>query len=355
MTMEELIRRGQELGASDLHLVCGHPVKYRVDGELRDLGVVPLPREQCEDYARQLVGNRYQRLAGDGWPEQENRVGELDLALTVGERRIRVNLFRQQGSCSAALRLLPCRIPALEQLELPAGVQEFARWRQGIVLVTGATGSGKSTTLAAVLDQINQTRAAHIITLEDPVEYQYRPDRCVINQRQIGQDTESYATGLRAALREDPDILLIGEMRDQETIEAAITATETGHLVFATLHTNTAADAVDRIVGSFPAERQPQIRMSLSMTLRAVLAQQLVRRRGGGRAAACELMMVNPAIRNLIREGKTHQIFSAILSGAAQGSVTMDNALLRLVRAGRIDAETARAAAIDRDYVTKNT
>ena len=223
------------------------------------------------------------------------------------------------------------------------------------MLVTGETGSGKSTTLAALLDRINHTRNAHIITLEDPIEYVYVPDRCIVNQREIGADTRSYADGLRAILREDPDVILIGEMRDLDTIQTALTAAETGHFVLATLHTKSAADSIDRMVDVFPAGLQRQIRMQLSTCLVAVLSQQLLPRRAGdGRALACELMMVTPAIRNLIREGKTPQIASSLATSAAAGSVTMDNALIALARSRAIDAPTAVAAAHDTDYVRKS-
>ena len=276
-------------------------------------------------------------------------MGELDLSLSFpGNIRTRVNLFRQQGSLSAAIRLLAQGIPTLEELHLPPVVASFPDYRSGIVLVTGETGSGKSTTLAASLDRINHTRPAHIITLEDPIEYVYTPDKCVINQRQIGYDTASYAAGLRAILREDPDVILIGEMRDLNTIETALTAAETGHLVFATLHTNSAADTVDRMVNVFPQEQQRQVRIQLAATLRAVISQQLLPKKSSrGRAAACEIMVVNAAIRNLIREGKTPQIESFIGMNSQQGSVLMDDALQKMVREGTVAQVTAHRYARD--------
>ena len=223
------------------------------------------------------------------------------------------------------------------------------------VLVTGETGSGKSTTLAAMIDKINHTRAAHVLTLEDPVEYQYAPDRCIFNQREIGQDTASFASALRAALREDPDIILVGEMRDRETIETAMTAAETGHLVLGTLHTNSAVDTIDRIVDAFPADRQQQIRVQLSMTLQAVLSQQLLPTTlGTGRTAACELLVVTAAVRNQIREGKTPQIAGTMAVSAQEGSVTMDASVLRLYQRGRISAQVAAQAARDKDFVKKH-
>lgn len=344
MFVEALIEKAAACNASDLHLAFGVPPKARRDGELLDLeGCAPLTDQDCETVAQELLGAPMPAL------------GERDLSLELAGRRVRVNLFRQSGHVSAALRILADSIPELDTLGLPPAVQDFPALQRGIVLVTGETGSGKSTTLAAILRRINETRRDHIITLEDPIEYIHTPVQCLINQREIGRDTESYAEGLRAILREDPDVILIGEMRDLVTIETALTAAETGHLVFATLHTNSAADSIDRMVDVFPAERQRQIRMQLSMTLQAVLSQQLLPRRGGGRVAACELMVVSPAIRNLIREGKTPQIANAVATSADVGGITMDNALVRLFKDKQITADTARAAAHDPDYVKKNT
>ena len=345
--IQDIVARAAQMGASDIHIVQNLPVRVRVDGQLQDLDPAPLTPQDCEDCARALAGEGYASIA---------RMGELDLALTFpGGVRCRVNLFRQQGGVSAAIRILSDRIPVLSRLGLPPAALDFPGYRRGIVLITGETGSGKSTTLAAVLDQINHTRRVHIITLEDPVEYLYTPDLCVINQREIGRDTASYADGLRSILREDPDVILIGEMRDLNTIETALTAAETGHLVFATLHTNSAPEAVDRMVDVFPEGRQRQIRLQLSTTLMAVLSQQLLPRKGGGRVAACEMMVVTPAIRNLIREGKTPQIANALATSVSEGSVTMDNAVLKLYRDGAISGDTARWAARDGEYVRRNT
>ena len=347
MSLEDLVVKAREFGGSDIHLACGVPPKFRRDGKLENLDEMPLTHDDCEAYAKEMAGKMYVQMED---------IGELDLAQTIAGSRVRMNLFRQQGSVSASLRILSDHIPEISQLGLPPLVSQFPTWQMGIILVTGETGSGKSTTLAAILNQINHTRKEHIITLEDPVEYIYKPDMCLINQREVGKDTRTYADGLRAILREDPDIILIGEMRDGETIETALTAAETGHLVFATLHTNSAVDSVDRIVGTFSAERQPQIRMQLSTTLKAVLAQQLLVRKGGrGRCAACEAMYVTPAIRNLIREGKTPQMQSALLSSANQGSITMDNCLMNMIRSGLIDVDTAIEAAADPDYIRQNT
>lgn len=340
--IEQLIAQAKELGASDIHLSAGLPVKIRIDGEIRSLDEEILSPEDCEQYGQILAGARY---------EQIRTMGELDLAHTFAcGIRSRVNLFRRQGTIAAAIRLLSDHIPELSELRLPPVLSELSSYQSGIVLVTGETGSGKSTTLASLLNQINHTRRDHIITLEDPIEYVYEPDLCLINQREIGADTESYAAGLRAVLREDPDVILIGEMRDLVTIETALTAAETGHLVFATLHTNSAADAIDRIIGVFPEGAQSQIRLQVSVTLKAVVAQQLLRKRSGtGRTVACEIMILNDAIRNLIREGKTPQIDSYIAMNAQNGSITMDAALLDLMKKRLISEETALSCCRDRE------
>lgn len=349
MNVEELIASAHRAQASDVHLVCGLPAKFRVAGRLTNAGFAddaPLAHDDCEQLARQLAGDDFERI---------KRSGELDRAATIAGVRVRINLFRQQGHVSAALRLLSDAIPALESLGLPPAVLDFPRIQRGIVVVTGETGSGKSTTLAALIDSINHTSDQNIITMEDPIEYIYTPDRSIISQREIGQDTASYHDALRAVLREDPDVILIGEMRDLETIQTALTAAETGHFVLATLHTKSAADSIDRMVDVFPEGLQRQIRMQLSTCLVAVLSQQLLPRRDGtGRALACELMMVTPAIRNLIREAKTPQIASSLATSAAAGSVSMDNALIQLVRTRAISLETAAAAAYDEDYVRRN-
>ena len=344
-TLEEVIIKSADDGASDIHLTAGQPAKYRLHGEITSIFPEdgPLSPEDCVEYAKELVG--------EDWHKVE-KIGELDAAISVKGHRIRINLYRVRNTISACLRLLSDWIPKISDLNLPEAISYFPTYNKGIVLVTGETGSGKSTTLAAILDEINHTRNEHIITLEDPIEYVYEPDKCVISQREVGSDTASYADGLKAILREDPDIILIGEMRDSETIETALTAAETGHLVFATLHTNSAADSVDRIVGTFPAEHQQQIRLQLSTTIKAVLSQQLLLKKGGhGRVAACEVMIATPAIRNQIREGKTPQMESAILASANEGSITMDNYLIKLVREGKIDANTAVEAANNIDRV----
>lgn len=349
MDMEQLIAAAREAGASDVHLVYSLPVRFRVDGQLADADIpdnVPLSHDACERIAQELAGEEYERI---------RQRGELDLAASFAGVRVRMSLFRAQGHVSTALRLLSDRIPDLASLGVPPAMLDFPRIPRGIVLVTGETGSGKSTTLAALIDAVNHTRAENVITMEDPIEYLYTPDRATISQRQIGQDTASYHDALRAVLREDPDVILIGEMRDLETIQTALTAAETGHLVLSTLHTKSATDSIDRMVDVFPEGRQRQIRMQLSTTLVAVASQQLLPHRSGkGRVLACELMMVTPAIRNLIREGKTPQIASSLATSAAAGSVTMDNALIGLCRDRAISAEDAVAMAHDVDYVKRS-
>ncbi len=347
MTVDELVARAKQDGGSDIHLICGLPPKYRVSGSLENMSDEPLTQEDCFEYARILSGSEQNFERFMDW-------GELDAADTFADNRCRIHIFKQQGIPSVALRLLREEIPKLENLGLPPAIMNLTELHKGIVLVTGETGSGKSTSLAAMLDYINHHKKYHIVTLEDPVEYVYKPDLCAINQREVGKDTRSFSEGLRASLREDPNVILIGEMRDKDTIETAITAAETGHLVFGTLHCGSASDAVDRIVQVFPADAQPQIRLQLSMTLCAVLTQQLVAKKGGGRALAAELMLVTDAIRNLIRAGNTPQIANAVATSAAIGGQTMDQALVKLVRSGAITRDTALHYAKDADYVKKN-
>ncbi len=345
MTIEELVAKAKADGASDIHLICNLPPKYRKDGQIENMTDEVMTASDCIDAAKFLAGREYENF---------DRIGELDAADTFADNRCRIHIFKQQGVPSVALRLLREEIPKLENLGLPPAVPELTKLHKGIVLVTGETGSGKSTTLAALMDQVNHTRKCHIVTLEDPVEYVYKPDLCAINQREVGKDTQSFAEGLRASLREDPDVILIGEMRDRPTISTAITAAETGHLVFGTLHTGSAADAVDRIVQVFPADEQTQIRLQLSMTLMAVLTQQLVPKVMGGRVLAAEYMPVTDAIRNLIRTGNTPQIANQVATSAAIGGQTMDQALVKLVKVNAISREMAMHYAHDRDYVKKN-
>lgn len=346
MTIKQLVAMAKNDGASDIHLICGLPPKYRKDGQLEDMAQEILTKEDCVNFAMEMAGGDYDTF---------EKVGELDAADTYDGVRCRIHLFKQQGIPSVALRLLRENIPALDKLGLPPAVYGFTKLHKGIVLITGETGSGKSTTLASLLDAINHTRKAHIVTLEDPVEYIYTPDLCAINQREVGKDTASFASGLKASLREDPNVILIGEMRDRDTIETAITAAETGHLVFGTLHTGSAADSIDRMVQVFPEGMQAQIRLQLSMCLVAVATQQLIPKKGGGRVLACELMVVTDGIRNMIRSGNTPQINSAIQTSAAQGGQTMDQALMALLSAGLITAETAKEYAHNANNIKKDS
>ena len=347
LTITEVLAQAQKMRASDIHIISGIPITLRVDGHLDHLDENVMTPADCEAYAREL-SEHYDEIS---------RIGEQDLAIGFPDgTRCRVNLFRQQGSVSAAIRILNNHIPTFDELGLPPQVQKLTEFSQGIVLVTGETGAGKSTTLACLLDIINHTQSKHIITLEDPIEYIYTPDKCIINQREIGNDTRSYQAGLNSILREDPDVILIGEMRNLSTIETALMAAETGHLVFATLHTNSAADTVDRIVDVFPAEQQAQIRTQLSMSLKAVVSLQLLPHLSGrGRVLATELMVTNHAIRNLIREGKTPQLANAITVSASEGNQLMDNSLITLFRQRKITSETAIRAAHDKDFVRRST
>ncbi len=346
-SIDDIINTAYHLRASDIHIVCGIPIRIRVDGRLQNFDDNVMTEGDCEHYARSL-SDHYDDIS---------LIGELDFAYGARDNtRCRVNLFRQQGHVSAAIRILNNRIPTFEELGLPNPVANFIRFNQGIVLVTGETGSGKSTTLACLMERLNHTMDKHIVTLEDPIEYIYTPDHCIINQREIGRDTRSYHDGLNSVLREDPDVIFVGELRTLEAIETALMAAETGHLVFATLHTNSASETVDRIVDVFPAAQQPQIRMQLSMCLQAVVCQQLLPHMSGrGRVLATEVMIANHAIRNLIREGKTPQIANAIATAGKEGSHLMDSSLIELFRQRKISSETAVLHAHDTEYVRRFT
>ena len=347
MNIEQMVIRAKQDNASDIHIICGLPPKYRRSGDLEDLEDGIVNEEECLRIAKELSGSQeaYDELM---------TTGELDAAAFIADNRCRIHLFKQQGVPSLALRILAEDIPRLDQLGLPPAVLDLPKLHKGIVLVTGETGSGKSTTLAALIDNINHNYKRHIVTLEDPIEYVYKPDLCAINQREVGKDTGSFASGLRASLREDPNVILIGEMRDRDTIETAITAAETGHLVFGTLHTGSASDSVDRIVQVFPEAAQQQIRLQLSMVLQAVLTQQLIQKKGGGRVLAAEYMIVTDAIRNQIRTGNTPQIANSVATSAEIGGQTMDQALIMLVRRGLITRENALHYAVNKDYVSRN-
>lgn len=327
--------------ASDLHLQVGLPPQIRVDGALKAIDDTPVLQPADLE---QLVYS----LLDDEQKEVLIKDKEVDFSFSFGQYgRFRVNAFHERGNLAAALRLIPTKIRTLEDLGMPKVVSTFADLPRGLVLVTGPTGSGKSTTLAAILDRINSEKSVHIITIEDPIEYAHNSKKSIVVQREIHYDTYSFAAALRSSLRQDPDVVLIGEMRDLETISAAITIAETGHLVLATLHTNSAAQSIDRMIDVFPPHQQQQIRVQLAGMLQAICAQRLVPTIGGGRIAAAEIMIATPAIRNIIREGKTHQLDAAIQTGAEYGMQTMDRQLVNLIHEGKITYEEAKNFAVD--------
>jgi twitching motility protein PilT len=326
-----------ESEASDLHLTAGSQPMVRERGQLRALDYPKLTPQHTREIVYGILSNdQRQRLETD-W--------QIDLAYSVpGKVRFRVNAYFQRASVGAAFRLIPEDMPALDELGLPPVLRDFTKKPRGFVLVTGPTGSGKSTTLAAMLDLINQERREHVMTIEDPIEFLHKHKGCIVNQRELGGDAKSFALALKAALRQDPDVILVGEMRDLETISTALTAAETGHLVFATLHTQDTAQTVDRIVDVFPPAQQHQVRVQLSVALQGIVTQQLLQTADGqGRVCAAEVLVPTPAVRNLIREGKTHQIYSVLQTGATHGMQTMDASLADLVRRQRITRELAEA------------
>ncbi len=337
MDIDELLRQAVEAGASDVHLTVASPPVLRLHGRLVRVGDACLTPD---DLARLI-----EPLLSPAQRQRLEETGQVDLAYSLsGVGRFRVNVYRQRGSLAAALRTIPGRVPTLEELGLPPVVASLTRAHNGLILVTGPTGHGKSTTLAAMIDLINSERSCHILTLEDPIEYLHRHKKSIVNQREIGIDSQNFAQALRAALRQDPDVILVGEMRDLETIATAITAAETGHLVMATLHTMGAAATIDRVVDVFPPHQQAQIRTQLAGVLQGVISQLLLPRADGrGRVVALEIMVATPAIRNLIREGKTHQIPSAIQTGGRYGMCLMEAYLRRLRDNGLITEEEYRA------------
>jgi twitching motility protein PilT len=326
-----------ELNASDLHLTAGSPPMVRERGKLHALDYPMMsPQDTRETVYAILSDDQRKRLEND-W--------QVDLSYSIpGKARFRVNAYFQRSAIGAAFRLIPSEIPELSELGLPAVLEDFTKKPRGFVLVTGPTGSGKSTTLAAMLDLINKQRHEHIMTIEDPIEFLHRHQNCIVNQRELGGDAKSFGAALKAALRQDPDVILVGEMRDLETIATALTAAETGHLVFATLHTQDTAQTVDRIVDVFPPEQQHQVRTQLSVALQGIVTQQLMLTADGSRrVVGAEIMVPTPAIRNLIREGKTHQLYSALQTGGNVGMQTMDASLADLVRRGLISRELAES------------
>src|ERR687894_3111249 len=336
--IDDLLRAATQLGASDLHCKAGSQPFMRIGGELRPVANSPrLSQEDTLDMAFSMMSNRQK--------QRFKEVSEADIAYGVsGLGRFRANVFQQRGSVGMVLRVIPDKVRSITELGLPPVIERIAEEQRGLVLVTGTTGSGKSTTLAAMIDYINAQRGGHIITIEDPIEFLHRDKKSFVTQREVDVDTRSFAEALRGALRQDPDVILVGEMRDHETIETALTAAETGHLVLSTLHTQDTAQTVDRIVDVFPPEQQHQVRMQLSIALQGIVTQQLLPTADGrGRVCAAEILVPTPAIRNLIREGKTHQIYSALQTSGAVGMQTMDSALAQLVKRGKLTREFAES------------
>ena len=327
--------------ASDLHIQVGLPPMLRVDGALAPIANTPtLTSEMTEKLIFSILDSDQQQIL--------LKDKEFDFSFSFGNLgRFRVNAFHERGNLAAAFRLIPNEMPTIEELGLPSIVSSFADYPRGLVLVTGPTGSGKSTTLAALIDKINTEKAEHIITIEDPIEFTHKSKRSVVVQREVHYDTYSFNAALRSALREDPDIVLIGEMRDLETISAAVTIAETGHLVFATLHTNSASQSIDRMVNVFPPHQQPQIKAQLGNILQAICSQRLIPAIGGGRVVAAEILVANAAVRNIIREGKTHQLDAVIQTSAREGMQSMDRTLAELVHSGQITFDEARNYAVD--------
>ncbi len=335
--LEECVKRN----ASDLHLQVGLAPILRVDGALAPVpGTPKLNNAMIESLVFATLDENQQKIL--------MKDKEFDYSFEFGDlARFRVNAFHERGNLAAAFRLIPNKIQNIAELGMPPVVETFADFPRGLVLVTGPTGSGKSTTLAALVDKINREKATHIITIEDPIEFTHKSQRSVVVQREVHYDTYSFSMALRSALREDPDVVLIGEMRDLETISAAITIAETGHLVFATLHTNSAAQSIDRMIDVFPAHQQPQVRSQLANILMAICSQRLVPAINGGRVVAAEIMVANPAVRSLIRDGKSHQLDTVIQTGANQGMQTMDRTLVKMVQNGIITYEDAKDYAVD--------
>lgn len=347
MTIQSLLQITIEKKASDLHLIAEYAPTIRVDGVLYPLEGSVLTGEQIDTLLKPLLSDEQKALF------EANH--ELDFGYSFGVGRFRVNAYFQKGTTAVAFRLIPLKIRGAEELNLPKICHDLTTLRQGLVLVTGPTGHGKSTSIAAMIDEINKNFGGHILTIEDPVEYVYSPEKALISQREVGGDTHSWMAALRAALREDPNVVLVGEMRDYETIAAALTIAETGHLVFATLHTNSAAQSIDRIVDVFPENQQAQVRLQLSNTLEAILSQRLLPGLGGGRVPAVEILLASPAVRSTIREGKTHMIDNIIQTSGDLGMRTIDMSLTDLVASGKIAYETAMAYAVNPENIGRSS
>jgi twitching motility protein PilT len=343
MEFDALLKRAVDLGASDIHLKLNRPPAARRDGDIAAFVDTPLTEEDLDSYLRKVTALAPQRY------DQFQESGDLDIAYAVeGLPRFRVNAFRQRGATSFALRVIPTHVPSFEALGLPAGVEGLAEEHRGLILVTGATGSGKTTTLAAIIDYINRTRRSHIVTIEDPIEIMHTDRQSIVNQREVGLDTESFGQALRRALRQDPDTILIGELRDAETAQTALQAAESGHLVFSTLHTIDAAETIGRMIEFFPPGKQQQIRSIMAGVLRGVISQRLLPRKDGGRVAAVELMITNARIAELIRENKPEEITDAIAEGEFARMQTFQKALIDHVLSGSVDREVAANASSNR-------
>lgn len=347
MELLDLIKYGIDNRASDIHITTGIPPAFRIDGVLRYLDERPLSSDSIEALIKQILTEEKAR--------ELEFTGEIDISYFIPSLgRFRMNIYKQRGCYAVAIRIIPSRIPTIEELGLPTIIKDLARLSRGLILVTGPTGSGKSTTLASIINQINQEKNCHIITLEDPIEYLHIHKKSIVNQREIKADTLSFSNGLRAALRQDPDVILVGEMRDLDTISTALTAAETGHLVLSTLHTSGAAKSIDRIIDVFPPHQQLQVRLQIASVIQAIISQQLLPKAiGKGRLLATEIMIATPAIRNLIREGKTYQIDNIIQTSKKEGMQTMDNSLLDLYKQGLITKETVLKQAADIEYVAR--
>ena len=344
----ELLEQVLERGASDLHLTAGAPPVIRLHGELERMHEYPVLTPKA------LQGMIYAILAQKMRERLEQEL-ELDMSYSLPQKaRFRVNVYFQRDSVGAAFRLIPYEIKSIESLALPPVVADLARFPRGFVVVTGPTGSGKSTTLASMVDVVNKERSGHIMTVEDPIEFLHKHQKCIVNQREVGADTHGFAPALKHVLRQDPDVILVGEMRDLETISTAITAAETGHLVFATLHTQDAPQTIDRIIDVFPPHQQQQVRVQLATTLQGVVTQQLLQTTDGkGRAAAVEILITTPAVRNLVREGKVHQIYSVMQAGGRFGMQTMDMSIATLVKQGKISQQLAFERCHDPDELQR--
>jgi len=336
VNLRDLLEMMMKKKASDLHITVGTPPQIRVDGKLQKLPMEALTPEETKKLAYSIMSEKHR--------QKFEEKSELDLSFGIENlSRYRCNVFMQRGNVAVAIRQIPFRVPSFEELGLPKVVSEFANLPRGLVLITGTTGSGKSTTLAAIIDKINRERNLHIITVEDPIEYLHRHNSSLINQREVYSDTQSFASALKYALREDPDVVLIGEMRDLETVESALNISETGHLAFATLHTSSCAESITRIIDVFPSNQQEQVRVTLSFVLQAVVTQQLIPKIGGGRVLGLEIMIATPAIRALIRDQKIHQIYSSIQAGQKYGMRTMNQSLAELYLAHKITLAEAQA------------